>query len=396
MTTSAAPAVDFRDAHLSGDQRDLLACAERQAREVLAPLAASDQPGRVNRRIVSELADLGLLGRLFTRGERGWRPDISALELCLIREGLARGCTEAETAFAMQGLGSFPLLQFGAPEVVDEWIPLVAAGEVVTAFALSEPQAGTDVAALSLRATRDGDGWRLDGEKTWISNAPDADLYTVFARSSDGPGARGLTAFLVPGDAAGLTGERIELLSPHPIGRLLFDGVRVESRYLLGDVDHGFAVAMRTLDMFRPSVGAFAIGMANAAIDAAVAYTAQRQAFGGRLKDRQAIAHRLADIATRVQAARLLVHAAAAAYDAGVRPTTQAAAMAKLMATEVAQEAVDAAVQFHGARALERGHLLERLYREVRAPRIYEGASEIQREIIARGLYSRVDQGTAP
>jgi alkylation response protein AidB-like acyl-CoA dehydrogenase len=396
VITSAPLTVDVRDAHLTPDQRELLAAAERQAREVLAPLAAADQrPGRVNRRIVSELADLGLLGRLFTRGRTGWRADISSLELCLIREGLARACTEAETAFAMQGLGSFPLLQFGVPEVVDEWIPLVARGDVVTAFALSEPQAGTDVAALSLRAVRDGDAWRLDGEKTWISNAPDADLYVVFARSSDGPAARGLTAFLVPGTAAGLTGEPIELLSPHPIGRLTFDAVSVDPRHVLGDVDQGFAVAMQTLDMFRPSVGAFAVGMATAAIDAAVAYTAERQAFGGRLKDRQAIAHRLADIATRVQAARLLVHTAAAAYDAGVRPTTQAAAMAKLMATEVAQEAVDAAVQFHGARALERGHLLEHLYREVRAPRIYEGASEIQREIIARGLYSRVQEGQA-
>ena len=396
MTTSETLEVDVRDAHLSTAQRELLGCAERQAREVLAPLVASDPtPGRVNRRIVSELADLGFLGRLFRREETGWRSDISALDVCLIREGLARACTEAETAFAMQGLGSFPLLRFGVRELVDEWIPLVASGKVVTAFALSEPQAGTDVAALSLRATQEGDAWRLDGEKTWISNAPDADLYTVFARSSEQPGARGLTAFLVPGSAAGLTGEPIELLSPHPIGRLMFDGVRIEARYVLGTVDQGFSVAMQTLDMFRPSVGAFAIGMASAAIDAAVAFTAQRRAFGGLLKDRQAIAHRLADIATRVQAARLLVHAAAAAYDAGVRPTTEAAAMAKLMATEVAQEAVDAAVQFHGARALERGHLLEHLYREVRAPRIYEGASEIQREIIARGLYSRVQDGSA-
>ena len=390
--TASAPPVEVRDAHLTAEQRALLAGAERQAREVFAPLVALDhESGRVNRALVSALADQGLLGRLFTRDGNGWRQDVSALELCLIREGLARACTEAETAFAMQGLGGFPLLQFGAVEAVDEWIPRVAAGEAVAGFALSEPQAGTDVAALSLRATRDGRGWRLDGEKTWISNAPDADLYVVFGRSGDRGGARGLTAFLVPGSAPGLTGEPIALLSPHPIGRLVFEGVRVDPEHVLGDVDHGFGVAMQTLDMFRPSVGAFAIGMASAAIDAAVAYTAERQAFGGPLKDRQAIAHRLADIATRVQAARLLVHSAATAYDAGVRPTTQAAAMAKLMATEVAQEAVDAAVQFHGARALERGHLLEHLYREVRAPRIYEGASEIQREIIARGLYSRLE-----
>jgi acyl-CoA dehydrogenase len=393
MTTSVA-GVDALDAHLSAEHRALLADTERRGREVFAPLAERGVPGEVNRAMVTALADEGLLGRLFTHGPDGWRPDVSALELCLIREGLARACTGAETAFAMQGLGSFPLLQSGTREAVDRWIPGVAAGDVVTGFALSEPQAGSDVAALSLRATRDGDGWRLTGEKTWISNAPDADLYSVFARSSDVAGARGLTALLVPGDAPGLRGERIALVSPHPIGRLLFQDVYVAPEYVLGEVDRGFAVAMRTLDMFRPSVGAFAIGMAQEAIDAAVTYTSERQAFGGPLRDRQAITHRLADIATRVQAARLLVHAAASAYDAGVRPTTQAAAMAKLMATEVAQEAVDVAIQFHGARALEQGHLLEHLYREVRAPRIYEGASEIQREIIARGLYARAREAT--
>jgi alkylation response protein AidB-like acyl-CoA dehydrogenase len=382
-----AGVVDLLDAHLRAEQRALLAESERQAREVFAPIAEQSRPGRVDRSLVTALAQQGLLGRLFTRAAEEWRPDISALDLCLIREGLARGSTEAETAFAMQGLGSFPLLQFGAPELVREWIPRVAAGQAVTGFALSEPEAGTDVAALSLKATRDGEGWRLRGEKTWISNAPDADLYVVFARSSEGSGARGLTAFLVPGQTAGLSGERITLISPHPIGRLIFDDVHVGPEYVLGEVDRGFAVAMQTLDLFRPSVGAFAIGMARAALDAAVSYTAARQVFGRPLKDQQAVAHRLADIATRVQAARLLVHAAASAYDAGIRPTTQLAAMAKLMATEVAQEAVDASVQFHGARALERGHQLEHLYREVRAPRIYEGASEIQREIIARGLY---------
>jgi acyl-CoA dehydrogenase len=393
--TEVAVTVDALDAHLSAAERELLADSERSARDVLAPLhEQSASAATVDRALVSALAQVGLLDRLFSKGPDGWLPDVSALELCLIREGLARACTAAETAFAMQGLGSFPLLQSGTPAAVAEWIPRVAAGEAVTGFALSEPQAGSDVAALSLRATRDGEGWRLSGEKTWISNAPDADLYSVFARSTETAGARGLTAFAVPGNAPGLTGERLTLLSPHPIGRLVFDDVYVPPEYVLGEVDRGFGVAMRTLDLFRPSVGAFAVGMAQAAIDAAVAYTSERQAFGGPLRERQAIAHRLADIAARVQAARLLVHAAASAYDAGVRPTTQAAAMAKLMATEVAQEAVDAAVQFHGARALEHGHPLEHLYREVRAPRIYEGASEIQREIIARGLYARVREVT--
>jgi acyl-CoA dehydrogenase len=379
--------VSALDAHLDDDQRTLLGEARRIAGELHAT-ASRSAPGRVNRELLAGLARSGLLARLFTRGEDGWRPDVSALELCLIREGLAYGCTEAETAFAMQGLGSFPLLQSGRPEAIEEWIPRVAAGEAVTGFALSEPQAGSDVAALNLRAERDGTGWRLNGVKTWISNAPDADFYAVFARSAPAAGARGLTAFLVPGDAPGLQGEPIQLLSPHPIGRLMFQDVHVPEEYVLGDVDRGFGVAMRTLDMFRPSVGAFAVGMAQAAIDATVAHLQTRVAFGKPLSAQQALAHRLADIATRTQAARLLVHAAASAYDAGVRPTTQAAAMAKLLATETAQEAVDTAVQFHGAQALERGHLLEHLYREVRAPRIYEGASEIQREIIARALFA--------
>jgi alkylation response protein AidB-like acyl-CoA dehydrogenase len=375
------------DAHLDDGHRELLDEARRIAGELNETVGGST-PGRVNRELVLELARRALLGRLFARGEDGWRPDVSALDLCLIREGLAYASTEAETAFAMQGLGSFPLLQSGRPEAIEEWIPRVAAGEAVTGFALSEPQAGSDVAALNLRAERDGTGWRLNGVKTWISNAPDADFYTVFARSAQAAGARGLTAFLVPGDAPGLEGEPIELLSPHPIGRLMFQDVHVPEEYVLGEVDRGFGVAMRTLDMFRPSVGAFAVGMAQAAIDATIAHLQTRVAFGKPLSAQQALAHRLADIATRTQAARLLVHAAASAYDAGVRPTTQAAAMAKLLATETAQEAVDTAVQFHGAQALEHGHLLEHLYREVRAPRIYEGASEIQREIIARALFA--------
>lgn len=375
------------DAHLSAEQRELLERTAQLAATVLAPIAAAGEDGAINRALMAALAEHGLLGRLFARDGDGWRPDVSALDLCLIREGLARGCTEAETAFAVQGLGTFPLLQAGGRELVDAWLPRIAAGEAVAGFALSEPQAGTDVSALALAAEPDGDGWRLTGEKTWISNAPDADVYTVFARTTPGAGARGLSAFLVPRASAGLSGERIELLAPHAIGRLRFDGVAVSRAQLLGEPDRGFAVAMRTLDMFRPSVGAFAIGMAQAAIDATVAHTTERTAFGRPLKEFQAVSHRMAEIATHVQAARLLVHAAASAYDRGVRPTTQIAAMAKLMATEVAQTAVDAAVQFHGAAALRRGHLLEHLYREVRAPRIYEGASEIQREIVARALF---------
>jgi alkylation response protein AidB-like acyl-CoA dehydrogenase len=379
---------DPLDVHLTDAQVGLLAEMVELGSGPLREIGPAAVPGSLNRPLVRALAERGVLGRLFTRtGDGAWATTVSALELCLIREGLARGSTEAETAFAVQGLGSFPMLLSGRPEVVDPWIDRLAEGDAVAGFALSEPAAGSDVAALGLTATEDPDGYLLTGEKTWISNAPDADVYTVFARTTAGAGARGLTAFLVPRDTPGLSGEALELVSPHPIGRLVFRDALVPRSFVLGEVDRGFSVAMQTLDLFRPSVGAFAIGMARAALDAATNYVLEREAFGKPLAQHQAVAHRLADLTARVHAARLLVHQAAAAYDSGARPVSHLAAMAKLLATEVAQEAVDAAVQFHGARALEYGHLLEHLYREVRAPRIYEGASEIQREIIARSLF---------
>ncbi|MEV0716242.1 acyl-CoA dehydrogenase, partial [Asanoa sp. NPDC050611] len=227
---------------------------------------------------------------------------------------------------------------------------------------------------------------RLTGEKTWISNAPDADVYSVFARTTPGTRSKGVTAFAVAGDSAGLTGEPIDMLSPHPIGRLVFDGVRVGPEAVLGEVGNGFAVAMRTLDLFRPSVGGYAVGMAQAALDATVAYTKSRQVHGAPLASQQAVAHRIADMAAQLEAGRLLVYAAAAAYDAGDEPgeQTRRSAIAKLFATEAAQQIVDGCVQLHGAVALRSGHLLEQLYRDVRSLRIYEGASEIQRTIIAR------------
>jgi len=371
------------DLHLTEAQLGRYEHTRRLASETLKPIADAGQPGRVNRPLIEALAEHGLLGRLFGRGD-----GVSAIELCLIREALARSCTEAETAFALQGLGSYPILQAGSAELRNDWIPQVAAGTAVAAFALTEPGAGSDPAALSLAAEPDGDGsYRLTGEKLWISNAPDADIYTVFARTDrDARGARGLTAFAIPGDAEGLGGERRQLLAPHAIGSLSFDGVHAGREQVLGEPGAGFRVAMRTLDLFRPSVGAFAIGMARAALDLAADHALTRRTFGKPLAEHQAVSHRLAELSARTEAARLLVHAAAAAHDAG-QPDSTAAAMAKLLATETAQQAVDAAVQFHGASALERGHPLEHLYRDVRAPRIYEGASEIQREIIARGMF---------
>ncbi|MEU9212908.1 acyl-CoA dehydrogenase family protein [Streptomyces sp. NPDC048415] len=356
-------------------------CAELRAlaTERLRPLAEKGEPGHVNRPLVAELGGLGLLARLFTSG---------ALELCLMRESLAQACTEAETALALQGLGAHPVHAYGTQAQRERWLPRVSDGSAVAAFALSEPGAGSDAAALALRADEDGpDSWRLTGEKCWISNAPEADFYTVFARTTADAGARGVTAFLVPADRAGLTGTALDMLSPHPIGALGFDAVPVTADDMLGDPDRGFRVAMHTLNLFRPSVGAFAVGMAQAALDAVLAHTAQRDAFGGKLKDLQTVAHQVAEMALRTEAARLMVYAAAAAYDEGAPDVPRRAAMAKLLATETAQYVVDAAVQLHGARALRRGHLLEHLYREVRAPRIYEGASEVQRAVIAKELY---------
>ncbi|MEU4033784.1 acyl-CoA dehydrogenase family protein [Streptomyces collinus] len=357
-------------------------CAELRAlaAERLRPLADKGEPGRVNRPLLTELGRLGLLARLFGSG---------ALDLCLMRESLAQSCTEAETALALQGLGAHPVHVHGSAAQRERWLPRVTDGSAVAAFALSEPGAGSDAAALTLAAEPDGgSGWRLTGAKCWISNAPEADFYTVFARTTPGAGARGVTAFLVPADRPGLTGSALEMISPHPIGALDFDAVPVTAEDVLGEPGRGFAVAMGTLNLFRPSVGAFAVGMAQAALDATLGHTAEREAFGGPLMRMQAVSHQVAEMALRTEAARLMVYAAASAHDAGAPDVPGRAAMAKLLATETAQYVVDTAVQLHGARALRRGHLLEHLYREVRAPRIYEGASEVQRGIIAKELYA--------
>jgi alkylation response protein AidB-like acyl-CoA dehydrogenase len=369
---------------LSAAERDLLRETRRVAEETLEPIARAGVEGRVNRELVHALGANGLLGRLFP--PEGGLP--SALELCLLREGLAGACTDAQNALALQGLGAYPIIRFGSSDLMSRYVTPVARGEAVAGFALTELAAGTDAAAIELEAVRDGDGFRLTGEKAWISNAPDADVYTVFARTTPNAGAKGITAFVVPGDAPGLSGEPVELLGQHPIGRLRFDGVPVPAHHVLGELGQGLRVAFQTLDLFRPSVGAACVGMAQAALDAAIGYAAERRAFGRPIREFQAVSHRLAETLTRVEAARLLVYRAAALLDAGERATKEAA-MAKLYATETAQQAIDAAIQVHGAVALERGHLLERLYREVRATRIYEGTSEIQREIVARELFGK-------
>lgn len=354
----------------------------RRVGEDLAPIAHAATPGRVNRPLVRALAEHGLLPRLFPQGGK-----LQAMDLCLMREGLAMSCTEAETALALQGLGAYPILHGARQEVAARWIPRVAAGDAIAAIAVSEPDAGSDAAAIALRAERSAGGWRLTGTKTWISNAPEADVYALFARTTEGAGARGVTAFLVEGGARGLSGTPLDLLAPHAVGTLVLDGVEVGDDAVLGAIDQGFQLAMRTLDLFRPSVGAFAVGMAQAALDASLAHAATRRQFGKELREHQAVAHALADMSVLVEASRLLVYRAAGAYDAAGRADTRLSATAKLFATESAQRVIDSAIQIHGARGLVRGSLLETLYREVRATRIYEGTSEIQRTIIARELY---------
>ena len=368
--------------------RDSLAAEATAVARKVAPVAASGEEGRVNRRLIRAIADEGLLPQLFPRRAGGSRGgEVSAVDLCAVREALARESTLVENAVAIQTLGAYPIVLAGSDQMAARFAGPVARGEAVAAFALTEPSAGTDAGALSLRAEPDGKGYRLSGTKVFISNAPDADTYTLFARTTEGVGTKGITAFVVPGDAKGLHGTSLQLLSSHPIGRLELDGVLVSADQVLSEVDHGFRLAMRTLDLFRPSVGASVIGMAHSALDAAVKHASSRQAFGRPIKEFQAVSHQLAEMATRLEAARALVYSVAEAYDRSDAGIARRSAMAKLFATETAQQVIDTAIQVHGAVALERGHLLEHLYREVRAPRIYEGTSEIQREIIARDLF---------
>jgi acyl-CoA dehydrogenase len=311
---------------------------------------------------------------------------IDTRAICLIRETLARHAGLADFAFAMQGLGSGAISLFGSEAQKRAWLPKVAAGEAICAFALSEPDAGSDVAAMQCAARREGDDYVLDGEKTWISNGGIADFYVVFARTGEQPGARGISAFIVDAGIAGFEiAERIDVIAPHPLARLRFQGCRVPASSLVGEPGQGFKVAMATLDVFRTSVAAAALGFARRALDEALARAASRKMFGKTLADFQLTQAKLAQMATGVDAAALLTYRAAWLRDQGRRVTKQAA-MAKLTATETAQQVIDAALQMFGGLGVVSGQPVESLYREIRALRIYEGASEVQQLIIAREL----------
>jgi acyl-CoA dehydrogenase len=306
-------------------------------------------------------------------------------KLCLIRETLARHDGLADFAFAMQGLGAGAITLFGTGAQRGEWLPRTRSGNAIAAFALSEPRSGSDVANIEMTATKDGDDYLLSGEKTWISNGGIADFYVVFARTGEAPGARGLSAFIVPADTPGLEiAERIDVVAPHPLARLAFNDCRVAAAAMIGTPGQGFKIAMSVLDVFRSTVGAAALGFARRALDEALKRAASRELFGAPLAELQLVQGQLAEMALDVDASALLVYRAAWTKDGGAPRVTREAAMAKLYATEAAQSVIDKAVQIHGGDGVRRGHIVESLYREIRALRIYEGASEVQKVVIAR------------
>jgi acyl-CoA dehydrogenase len=338
------------------------------------------------RDLVKRLGRDGWL-KLTAPGEGNERLDVRSL--ALVRETLARHAGLADFAFAMQGLGAGPISLFGNETQCAEWLPRTRAGGAIAAFALSEPASGSDVAniAAAAAATADGDHYILDGEKTWISNGGIADLYVVFARTGEAPGARGLSAFIVEGSNPGLAiAERIEVIAPHPLARLRFDNCRVPAAAMIGKPGEGFKIAMATLDVFRTTVGAAALGFARRAMVEAARRAAARELFGALMAELQMVQGHLADMALDIDAAALLIYRAAWVKDQGAARVSREAAMAKLYATEAAQRVIDAAVQLHGGDGVRAGHPVETLYREIRALRIYEGASDVQKVIIARSV----------
>jgi acyl-CoA dehydrogenase len=353
-------------------------------------LMGGDHEGNVDAACRERVQKLGVAGWLrycVPASYGGTLPDIDSRSLCLIRETLAYYDGLADFSFAMQGLGSGAITLFGSDYQQMRYLNQVASGNAIAAFALSEPDAGSDAAALATTATRDGDFYVLNGCKTWISNGGIADFYTVFARSEADEGARGISAFIVPADTSGLRiSERIEVIAPHPLATLMFEDCRIPASNMLGEAGRGFKAAMATLDIFRASVAAAALGFARRALDEALNHAKNRQMFGQKLADFQMTQAKLADMATAVDAAALLTYRAAWLRDVrGERPTREVA-MAKMVATESAQEVIDSAVQLFGGLGVKRGVMVERLYREIRALRIYEGATEVQKLIIARSL----------
>ena len=363
----------------------------RDWRNRVATFAATEVPDLVDhddidgscRRLVAALGKRGLLAPTVVQDSTG-RFDVRAL--CIARETLAYHDGLADFAFAMQGLGSGPVSLFGTDEQRKRWLPPVAAGKAIAAFALTEPDSGSDVASIAMTAAAEGAiQFRLTGEKTFISNGGIADQYVVFARTGEAPGARGLSAFMVESDAPGLAvAERIETTAPHPLARILLSDCVVPLANRIGGPGAGFKIAMATLDVFRSTVGAAALGIARRALDEAIGHVRRRKMFGGVLADLQMTQAAIADMVADVDSAALMVYRAAWTKDAGAERVTREAALAKMVATETAQRVVDRALQLHGGGGVVKGAKIEELYRDVRALRIYEGSTEIQKIIIAR------------
>jgi acyl-CoA dehydrogenase len=360
----------------------------RWADATLPALPHDDDVDAACRTRVTALGAAGFLKAVIAAEHGGMHPKLDVRTLCLAREILAFRDGLADFAFAMQGLGTASISLFGSAELKTRYLPPVRDGRAIAAFALSEPEAGSDVAAMTTTAKPDGPSHvRIDGTKTWISNGGIADHYVLFVRSGEGTGAKGLSAFVVDADAPGLqVAGRIEVIAPHPLATLRFDGVRVPLANRLGGAGDGFKVAMATLDVFRSTVGAAALGFARRALHETIEHAATRKLFGAPLGDLQMTQAAIAESASEVDASALLVYRAAWTKDQGAARVTREAAMAKMVATESAQRVIDRAVQLHGGLGVTKGVKVEELYREIRALRIYEGATEVQKIVIAREL----------
>jgi acyl-CoA dehydrogenase len=374
------------------DHRDFASAIETWARQELEHIAPhheceGEKMDEMSKRLVRALGQQGFLKACIPLAYGGRKPSFDVRGLCLARETLARHEGLADFAFAMQGLGSAAITLFGTPEQKLKYLPKVGRGELIPAFAISEADAGSDVGAMTTTAVKDGDSYVINGDKTWISNAGIADFYTVFARVGDVPGAKGLAAFVVEADAPGFkVASRIDVIAPHPLGKLRFEDCRVPSSALLSLPGEGFKIAMSVLDVFRSTVAAAALGFARRALDEALKRAQSRHVFGQHLSDFQLTQAKLAEMALSIDAAALLVYRAAWTKDTKGGRVTREASMAKLFATEEAQKVIDQAVQIWGGLGVVSGVAVERLYREIRALRIYEGTSEVQKLVIANAL----------
>jgi len=371
----------------NGEHRELAARLDQWAYDHLPTVTANEHHDLDStcKAIVKALGEAGFTTYAVPASAGGHHDKLDVRSLCLIRETLARHNALSDFAFAMQGLGSGPVSLYGSEAQQAGYLNAVAAGDKIAAFALSEPDAGSDVAGMSCSAQRDGDDWIINGTKTWISNAGIADFYTVFVRTDDTGGAKGISCFIVEAGAPGFeVTERIDLVAPHPLGTLTFTDCRIPAAQLVGTEGKGFAIAMATLDVFRSTVAAAALGMARRALDETLDYTAERNIYGGTLGELQLVQSKIGEMALGVDSSALMIYRAAWTKDCAADRVTREAAMAKYHATETAQQVIDAAVQLHGGKGVTKGYIVEALYRDIRALRIYEGASEVQTTIIAR------------